>query len=225
MSLVCAQPRDSQINALYGTLPNPALSAKDLLRVRPDLLNKNGIYYIQANSVTFPVYCDMTSRGGGWTMIVAQFENDSVLSWGEGRQADYDPSLITGRGFCLSADEIPHHTETAFGKDFDADFSCAVLCKYVTGNIPKTLVTDLQTGVQYHIHRSTTGFYYYHNPEDARYENMSVWNNTLTCDRVGGQYHSWAFSPAYSADAGYKGYSMLGITTGVNSFAWTVWVR
>jgi hypothetical protein len=227
MSLVCAQPRDFQYNALYGTELNPALSAKDLLQMRPELSNQNGVYYIRVNGTTFPVYCDMTSRVGGWTMIVAQFENDPVTNWNEGRQADYNPSLATKKSFCLNSIEIPTHTETAFSQDNLALGVCAVPFVYKTGNIPKTLVTDSQTGLQYHVHRQTGNFYNQHDPESSLHtvSQYPEWCNSLTCDRTGGVYYTWAFSPNYPT-VGYRGYAYNGVNTlNVELVPWTVWVR
>ena len=38
---------------------------------------ENGIYYIQdSNNISFPVYCDMSSGGGGWTLVASIHENN-----------------------------------------------------------------------------------------------------------------------------------------------------
>ena len=38
---------------------------------------ENGIYYIQdSNNISFPVYCDMSSGGGGWILVASIHENN-----------------------------------------------------------------------------------------------------------------------------------------------------
>jgi hypothetical protein len=120
----------------------------------------NGVYSINVNSKEFDVYCDMTSAGGGWTMVVAQFEQDPVTNWNEGVQVDYDPSLSTRKGFALSSQELPEHTQTAFGKNFDADYVDYANYIYTTGNISKTSISGKMRGNIYHIHRDTGSYYW-----------------------------------------------------------------
>jgi len=39
--------------------------------------NVNGVYYIRdSNKLVFPVYCDMLSDGGGWTLVATIHENN-----------------------------------------------------------------------------------------------------------------------------------------------------
>ena len=49
----------------------------------------------------------MTSDGGGWTLIAAQFEALPETDWNRGRTETYDPSLATGASFTLNTSEIP----------------------------------------------------------------------------------------------------------------------
>lgn len=201
----------------------PADSCKDIL----DNGNSNGsgVYSITVNGNEFNVYCDMESSGGGWTMVLAQFEQDPVLNWNEGVQGDYNPTLQTNRGFALNTQEIPSHTQTAFGKDLDADYIDYIDYAYSTSNIAKTTVKGLISNEWYHVHRSSSYGYSYCNPENGHA--AAPWLNALTFDKTGGNGFDWCFFPETNVSADAKGYSMAGNTLYYesNSFAWTVWVR
>src|SRR5690606_32647992 len=99
-----------------------------------------------------------------------------------------------------------------------------------TGDIhPAIQVRSPKTGINYHIHRSPIHFYGNHNPEGVLHTNNygeGNWNNTLTFDRVGGAYFSWAYA-ALNSNQGYRGFSFAGgqLRGSSQSYAWTVWVR
>jgi len=165
----------------------------------------------------------METSGGGWTLIVAQFENDQTSGWNEGVRSDYDPSLATGKSFTLSTEQIPSHSELSFGKDHDPVFVTSITFQYSTGNIPLQTVTGTD-GLEYQIHRDTDFYYGWHNPEENTGSD-DAWKNALTLDKTGGRNFSWAFSQNVG-EARARGFGMQGnhrYTT--DTFAWTLWVR
>ena len=212
----------------------PGASCKDIIETHSD--SQNAIYWIDVTagdtSDAIQVYCDMTTDGGGWTLVLAQYENDPVTDWNEGIQPDYDPSLATTKSFLLNSEQLPGHTEVAFGKDLDPTFVDYADYVYTTGEIAKTELAGKKLSdpnnptstKSYHIHRNAAGFYGGHNPEGGLV-NHSSWNNTLTFDELGGKKYTWAFSPLHPTKS-YRGYALLGaVGANLNTYAWTVWVR
>jgi len=189
----------------------------------------DGEYYINPdNSAVTPdidAYCNMSIDGGGWTMVVAQFEQDPVKNWNEGIQADYDPSLTYGTGFALSTGQLPiDRAQTGFGVNLNPTFVDYVTFTYSTANISKTLVTG-SYGNKYHIHRSASGYYSAHDPDSTNTGNATISNNTLTFDQTPGANYTWAFSPNHTTPAS-RGYALYGADFSYDSSnAWTVWVR
>lgn len=185
----------------------------------------DGIYNITNNEKTYPVYCNMTSFGGGWTLVTAQYKSNPI-TWNEGIQTDYDPSLVTKQSFSLNANELPIHTESAFTQE-EIGFSIQGFFnfEYINGDIQKTTIQN-NIGENYQIHRSSSMHYVSHDPESMIGSNDLNWQNTLTVDKEGGVQYSYAFAPQHTT-VNYRGYAWNGtkrITTTIPG-AWMVWVR
>jgi hypothetical protein len=226
----------STVEGLVSKASPPAGSATSSCKSILDSGNSvgSGIYTIQpaSSAESFEVYCDMTSAGGGWTLVVAQFEVDPLKNWNEGTQTDYDPTLATRRSFTLSDVQLPSHQQTAFGKGLNSVFIDYANFTYSNGDLQKELLKGLRTGYEYHVARHAGGHFGGHNPEENFYVSGGdsyLWFNTLTFDRVGGRQRSWSFGPNGGADGEqrYPGYGMAGdhAYSTQDTYAWPVWVR
>lgn len=179
-------------------------------------------------------YCDMTSSGGGWTRIVRQFESTPVTTWTGG---------VNGDSYVLSAQVIPEHTQVAFGKDEAATAIDYVDWTYTTGDIPKQWVYSAVNHARYYVHRSGTRWFNSHDPQGGQNDKPGdsgvTWVDTLTFTRssfepyqqpVGWQITDYVYGWTFSAKAEnqqYRGFRMGSslLHLGLESYAWTVWVR
>lgn len=214
---------DEQGEPYQTVCENLFTSCKDILDYK--VSNGSGVYNIVNNGKEYPVYCDMTTLGGGWTMVLAQFETNPI-SWDEGIQNDYNPSLSTSQSFTLNNSEIPEHNQISYGHNLNAGTNNYFYFNYQTGNIPKTLINNLINGKDFYIHRNINNYYSRHNPESSLSNpGAAKWRNTLTINLVGSEF-TYAFSPNHN-ERSFRGYSYNGADlSGSNqSQAWTLWVR
>ena len=133
---------DNSEEVVTPPAPSTPSSCKDIL----DSGNHtgNGVYTI-TNGSAYSVYCDMTTSGGGWTLVSAQFDSNPI-GWNEGIQGDYDPTLSTGQSFTLNSSELPPHSQsTFFANEPNGNPSAkSTYFEYVytTGQISKDVITD-----------------------------------------------------------------------------------
>tara|TARA_B100000073_G_C23708789_1_gene563392 strand:+ start:385 stop:1179 length:795 start_codon:yes stop_codon:yes gene_type:complete len=184
----------------------------------------NGVYEIINNNKIYPVYCNMTDNGGGWTMVVAQYENNPI-PWDEGRQPDYDPSLETKQSFALSNEDIPQHSEISYGQDLNLKQNVAFNHVYQTGNIPITEIINKYDNVSFYIHRNESHYFADHRARPtARKYYSDQWTSTLTIDSTAVS-NAFAFSRKQNGNI-YTGYAYDGRRDSiVDTNAWVVWVR
>ncbi len=203
------------------TVEAPAVSCKEL---KNRWENSNWVYKIYPNWTEIDVYCDMTTDWGGWTLVVAQYENNPITDWNQWIQASYDPSLASKKSFVLKTSELPtDRTEVAFWQDLNPTYVWYSDFVYTTWNIAKTQVLNKKDSKNYHLHRDSAWYYNGHNPEWNTYYHNNNRNNTLTYD--GPRFiYSWAFSPRHSL-SNYRWHSMLWHKAFTDNYAWTVWVR
>jgi len=181
----------------------------------------------------FEVVCDMDTWGGGWTLVVAQFEDDPAGDWAEGRQGDYDPSLASGAGFALAGGDVPGHDQVAIGgvrSNGGAGFvlSTQDYLDFVydpAADYDNVDVVGLATHLPMEVDRAATTYHGWHDPEQGT-GTTPDWFDTLTFDFYGGRGLTWAFAPNHAV-ANERGYARLHNYRGDidDQDAWAVWVR
>ena len=209
------------INPIYA-------SCKEILEAGKS--TGNGVYTINNGSKDYNVYCDMNTDGGGWTLVVAAFEDYILYNWNEGIQSDYQPDLTTRKSFALNSSELPTHSQMSYSAVNSSDLkigSEAFNFIYSTGNIQTQTIQSYTTLKNFDIHREVGNHYAHHDPDDNYRANTSPepWDNTLTIDESGIRGSNFAYSPNAPLPENV-GYSYDGVKSTTNElFAWAIWIR
>jgi hypothetical protein len=103
---LCNNP-DDRIGMSHS---NPGFSCLDILLTDNSFVNHDGIYWIDplATGTAFQAFCDMTTNGGGFTLISQRVVHEGVYPWDSSRcgTLDLNSYVLSSPMAKLSDDEI-----------------------------------------------------------------------------------------------------------------------
>lgn len=163
-------------------------------------LSKNWIYSFKTPlSWVISYYCNMEYAWWWWTLVSAHYDFDSVSSWSEWVQWDYDPTLQTRKSFALNDSQIPSHTEFWFSNSLSkiedyVTFSYSPWSEIILENTVSPM-----TSKSYDISRRTWNYYQYLDPESWislswDFNNSMIIDENLWYDNQKSE-NSFIFSP------------------------------
>lgn len=201
-------------------------SCKNMLLEYPQLSGKDGVYEAILGGLNSKLYCNMSYNGGGWTLVLAQFEDD-VEGWNEGIKSDYDPSLSTNKSFALNNAQLPEHTQISIG--YQKNIINSFNYTYNTGNLTLSNIIGLEDNKVYQIHRNNGHFFNWHDPERGIVydSNYYYWRNTILIHPLNDNSSFYfAFSPN-AIIKNEKGFSnnSLNLSATNENYSWSIFVR
>ncbi|XP_065833069.1 uncharacterized protein [Oscarella lobularis] len=97
-----------------GTRQNPGRSCNEILLGGGS--HGDGVYWVTpADSLPYAVYCDMTTAGGGWTLVVKVKGNDHIMNrlntaqWRDGRLIGHPTTLLDENAMGVAYTNMPFH--------------------------------------------------------------------------------------------------------------------
>ncbi|XP_076811012.1 uncharacterized protein LOC143453533 isoform X2 [Clavelina lepadiformis] len=112
-------PPGEGFSGSYGSAFNPGRSCADL---RTNGITEDGVYFIKTGSISsvFQVYCDMSTRSTGWTLVGSIHENNvfGKCTQGDKWSSEEGNTNITNEGKAWTDTDIFGNVESATSADY-----------------------------------------------------------------------------------------------------------